>query len=195
MNIDRESMSLLMARVRPWAAVAAVAALVMFGYLGYTGNSYKTLSGEATELETTIAAHNRTLDTQVSGDEDALAQEAEAENARVQATIDRFSGPVSSNLLALVAGAAERSGLQPSSLAGSGVGPVSVAGLEFSTDSVAISMTGAIEDLGRFLDTLRLGFPGTTLVDMQVVGLEGNPTIQTEIVIHHSPRMASTETN
>jgi hypothetical protein len=192
-NIDKETTARLLAKVKPWVAVATVLALVMLGYSAYTGIRYRSLSSEVSELETSIAAHDRTLSTQLSGDEALLAKEAEEQSTKVQATIDRFSGPVASSLLAQVANAAESNGLQPNSLAGSTSDSARVGDLDFSTDGVAMALTGNIEDLSDFLDTLREGFPGTTLIDMRVVGLEGKPSIQAEIVIHHSPRLASTE--
>lgn len=194
MDVDKNTTLALIKKVKPWVAVVALVLVAAIGYGGYTGLQYRALSAEEADLHGSIAAHGRVLAVEVTGDETAFSEELAQETARLQASIDRFADPVSPGLLTLIANAAEASGLQPRSLAGSGSSGATVAGLDFSTDGVAISLTGDIENLPLFLDRLRSGFPGATLEDLRVLGLDSTPSIQTEIVIHHSPRQRETET-
>ena len=174
--------------IKPWAAVATLLALILFGYYTVLGVRYWTTSGQASSLTDQVSRLSATSQAQSPYDEETSKAELKSQEMRLEETSDVFSYLVVAELVALFDSTAKDTGVDLVSVVEGDPSLAIHQGIQYQTQPATVTLRGQTSRIYGFLSLLRLRVAPVTIAGIRFAGLEGSPLAEIQLQFYLSPQ-------
>jgi hypothetical protein len=181
---------LYLSRVKPWAAVATLCALVLAGYYSTQGMRYWQTWEESRAMTSEIQQITRKLDNgapllqHMAGDLETQQQELEELHGL-------FDYPDVGQLMGIVSDTAWETQVDLPSIAAGDPGVKTIDGLQYHTQALTITLRGDVDAIYRFLSRLYEKVPVVSVPNISIASPGENATAQVQLVFYLSPELTS----
>ena len=178
----RQSMS----RIRPWVVVAVILGVLLIGYFGVLGIRFTKASESRTVFASDIQRLSRLLrrnDLQL----EALEAELQPRERQLNELIDEFDYPITDDLIAIVSGTADQTGVAVTSMQIGNSAFKVRASTRYETQPMTLTLEGGTDELYDFLDLLYDQVPVTDVVGVRITNVDSSPSSQVTLRFFLSP--------
>jgi hypothetical protein len=181
---------LYLSKIKPWAAIAVVFALVLAGYYTIQGMRYWQAWEESKAMTSETQQITRKLD---SGTPPLQQMVADLETR--QQTLAELSAlsdyPDVGELMGIVSTTAWETQVELPSIAAGDPTVTTIDGLQYRTQALTITLQGDAEAVYRFLYRLHEKVPVVSVPNLSIANRSANSTVQVQLVFYLSPELAS----
>ena len=180
------------ARVKPWAAIAILAAGALLSYYGTLGLHYWEASGEVRELSSKVRQLSASVRRPMP-DTDFLNEQIATRDARRSQLEGLFAGDDSRAIVKLLADAAEETGV--------GLGSISIgesftrdmAGTELEARPASLVMSGDPDRIYAFLSAVRRSTPATSVDAVRIARTSNGSSVSLQLLFYVAPWLSQAE--
>ena len=180
----------VLSRVKPWAGVAVVLAMVLLVFYLVQGWRYWQASADSYSLNQEIQKSEEKIALMSQGSESATAelegQQADRQRSP-QELRDSFSYRTTGSLMATIASVASAASVELTSMNPDFPRTEVLGELQYQVQILAISVRGETADLYSFLASLHQQLPVVIASDISIGGFDGRPQAQLQLLFYLSP--------
>ena len=180
----------VLSRVKPWAGVAMVLAVVLLVFYLVQGWRYWQASADSYSLSQEIQKSEEKIALMSQGSESATA-ELESQQVDRQRSLeelrDSFSYRSTGSLMATIASVASAASVELTSMNPDFPRTEVLGELQYQVQTLAISVRGETADLYSFLASLHQQLPVVIASDISIGGFDGRPQAQLQLLFYLSP--------
>lgn len=180
---------LYLAKIKPWAAVAVLCALVLAGYYSIQGWRYWQAWDESKAMTSETQQITRKLNNGAPRLE--LATNLETQQQKIAELHGLFDYPDVGQLMGIVSDTAWETQVDLPSIAAGDPGVETIDGLQYRTQALAITLRGDTEAVYRFLSRLYEKVPVVSVPNISIANPSAEATAQVQLVFYLSPELTS----
>ena len=180
---------LYLAKIKPWAAVAVLCALVLAGYYSIQGWRYWQAWDESKAMTSETQQITRKLNNGAPRLE--LATNLETQQQKIAELHGLFDYPDVGQLIGIVSDTAWETQVDLPSIAAGDPGVETIDGLQYRTQALAITLLGDTEAVYRFLSRLYEKVPVVSVPNISIANPSAEATAQVQLVSYLSPELTS----
>jgi hypothetical protein len=180
---------LYLAKIKPWAAVAVLCALVLAGYYSIQGWRYWQAWDESKAMTSETQQITRKLNNGAPRLE--LATNLETQQQKIAELHGLFDYPDVGQLMGIVSDTAWETQVDLPSIAAGDPGVETIDGLQYRTQALAITLLGDTEAVYRFLSRLYEKVPVVSVPNISIANPSAEATAQVQLVFYLSPELTS----
>lgn len=181
---------LYLSRVKPWAAVAVLCALILAGYYSIQGMRYWQAWEESKTMTSEIQQITQKLDNRRPPLQET-ADGLETQQQELEELHSLFDYPNVGQLMGIVSGTAWETQVDLPSIAAGDPAVKTIDGLQYRTQALSITLRGDTEAIYRFLSRLYEKVPVVSVPNMSIANPGNNATAQVQLVFYLSPEPTS----
>ena len=183
---------LYLSKVKPWAVIAAICAMVLVGFYSLEGYRYWNAWSESTTMQSEIDRIQVKL-SKISPEPETLAHNLEVKEQRLANLRRPFIHADVARLMGIVSKTSWDSGVDLSSISAGDPVFQDVDGLRYDTQVLTLTVQGDVHDIYRFLSALHQTVPVVAVPSISVANPGPASTSQIQLVFYLSPEQISDE--
>ena len=186
MGEDLSKLRHSLARVKPWIAVASVAALALLGYFVMQGVEYWQASTDAASSRQEIRDLEIKMQA-VPGEVKTVADQLKAQQERLDDLEALFAVSTTDELMGIISATSRESALELKSISSHSTRPEGLGNREYNVQPVSITLEGPVDNFSRFLSLLQQRVPVVAATDLRIGNLGSSPTAKMRLFFYLSP--------
>jgi hypothetical protein len=183
---DLQSSMYMASRIRPWAAAAALLAVVLISYYMYLGARYWRVTEQAPQLEGQVQELARTLRI-LQPDDSTLLSDFESSEHELEALVDQYALPEADDFVDLLSRSAEETGILLISVTVDDQKAFASDEIIFQQQPVTLTLQGHAVNIFSFLSLLHERMPVISVAGIRVTELDALPSAQVQLTAFVNP--------
>ena len=174
-------------KVKPWAAIATVAAMGLIIYYSVVGVRFWLAASEIRSLNDERKELTEILEQQpvALGFPEA---ELRSQERRLDTLRSIFNRRKLDQLAATLSDIARGSSVDLTSVTSGGVSSTEENGMSYETQPITIALSGQPEDVYRFIFAFQRTVPTVEISTFRITGFEGVTSVQVDLLFYTAPR-------
>ena len=181
---------LYLSKIKPWAAIAVVFALVLAGYYTIQGMRYWQAWEEPKAMTSETQHITRKLDSGTPRLQQMVA-DLETRQQTLAELSALFDYPDVGELMGIVSATAWETQVELPSIAAGDPTVTTIHGLQCRAQALTITLQGDAEAVYRFLYRLHEKVPVVSVPNLSIANPSANSTVQVQLVFYLSPELTS----
>ena len=177
-------------RLTPWATVALILGVLLFGYYILLGMRYFNASNQIESSNSEISDLRVGL-RRVPPKEEELKAEVESFKQELEVTYGLFKLLESDDLVTILTTTAQETSVNLQKVVSADTAPKILGEIQYSTQPMVLTLQGKTVDIYGFLSLLQRKIPVVQVIDITLTGLEALPTAQVQLLFYFAPKIKS----
>lgn len=170
----------LMSKVRPWAAVAAIMAVLLMGYYLYLGAQYWRVTEQAPKLSVQVQNLARTIRS-ASPDEAVMAAELEVQLDELQDTMAEFSFTQPDGIVSILSKSADETSIVLLSITMESQDQRIIDDIQYDVQPMILTLQGNTTNIFAFVSLLHERIPVIGISGIRMTDLDAFPSAQIQL--------------